>query len=70
MGEYGAVCVVSRKIVGKTDTLPLLVAELYNDFTHPAAPFAVATLLALLALATLAVKTYLEWKSRRMREQA
>jgi sulfate transport system permease protein len=70
MGEYGAVSIVSSKIAGKTDTLPLLVGKLYNDFTHPAAPFAVATLLALLALATLVVKTYLEWKSRRMREQA
>jgi sulfate transport system permease protein len=69
MGEYGAVSVVSRRIAGKTDTLPLLVEHLYNDFSHPAAPFAVATLLALLALATLAVKTYLEWRSRRMREQ-
>ena len=70
MGEYGAVFVVSSRIAGKTDTLPLLVEKLYNDFSHPAAPFAVATLLALLALATLAVKTFLEWKSRRMREQA
>jgi len=69
MGEYGAVSVVSSKIAGKTDTLPLLVENLYNDVSHPAAPFAVATLLALLALATLAVKTCLEWKSRRMREQ-
>jgi sulfate transport system permease protein len=70
MGEYGAVCVVSSKIAGKTDTLPLLVEKLYNDINHPEAPFAVATLLALLALATLGLKTYLEWKSRRMREQA
>src|SRR5208337_4800564 len=68
MGEYGAVCVVSSKIAGKTDTLPLRVEKLYNDIHHPAAPFAVATLLAALALATLAVKTYLEWKSRRAGE--
>jgi len=68
MGEYGAVSVVSSKIAGKTDTLPLRVEKLYNDFSHPAAPFAVATLLALLALVTLGVKTYLEWKSRREQE--
>jgi sulfate transport system permease protein len=64
MGEYGAVSVVSSKIAGKTDTLPLLVEKLYNDVRHPAAPFAAATLLALLALLTLGIKTYLEWKSR------
>jgi sulfate transport system permease protein len=65
MGEFGAVFVVSSRIAGKTDTMPLRVEKLYNDFSHPAAPFAVATLLALLALVTLAVKTYLQWKSRR-----
>lgn len=65
MGEYGAVSVVSSKIAGKTDTLPLRVEKLYNDINHPAAPFAVATLLALLALVTLAIKTYLEWKVER-----
>ena len=68
MGEYGAVCVVSSKIAGKTDTLPLRVQKLYEDISHPAAPFAVATLLALLALLTLGIKTYLEWKSRRAEE--
>jgi len=68
MGEYGAVSVVSSKIAGKTDTLPLCVQKLYDDFSHPAAPFAVATLLALLALLTLGIKTYLEWKSRREEE--
>jgi sulfate transport system permease protein len=65
MGEYGAVSVVSSKIAGKTDTLPLRVEKLYNDFGHPEASFAVATLLAVLALITLVFKTYLEWKSRR-----
>ena len=69
MGEFGAVFVVSSRIAGKTDTMPLRVEKLYNDFSHPAAPFAVATLLALLALVTLAVKTYLQWKSRREQEQ-
>jgi len=68
MGEYGAVSVVSSRIAGQTDTLPLHVEKLYQDINHPAAPFAVATLLALLALVTLGIKTYLEWKSRREEE--
>ena len=62
MGEFGAVSVVSGHIAGQTDTLPLRVEKLYNEFDL-AAPFAVATLLALLALVTLAIKTFLEWKS-------
>jgi sulfate transport system permease protein len=64
MGEYGAVSVVSSGIAGKTDTLPLYVKKLFDGINHPAAPFAAATLLALLALLTLGIKTYLEWKSR------
>jgi sulfate transport system permease protein len=64
MGEFGAVSVVSGHIAGQTDTLPLRVEKLYKEF-DPAAPFAVATLLALLALATVVLKTFLEWKSRR-----
>jgi sulfate transport system permease protein len=63
MGEFGAVEVVSGHIAGQTDTLPLRVDKLYNEF-DPVAPFAVATLLACLALATLCVKLFLEWKSR------
>jgi sulfate transport system permease protein len=63
MGEYGAVSVVSSRIAGKTDTMPLRVEKLYQDFNHPAAPFVVATLLALLALITLGLKSYLEWKN-------
>ncbi|MGA3180047.1 MAG: sulfate ABC transporter permease subunit CysW [Verrucomicrobiota bacterium] len=63
MGEFGAVSVVSGRITGLTDTLPLRVEKLFNSF-DPAAPFAVATLLALLALVTLGLKTFLEWKSR------
>jgi sulfate transport system permease protein len=63
MGEFGAVSVVSGHIAGQTDTLPLRVEKLYYEF-DPAAPFAVATLLALLALATVALKTFLEWKNR------
>jgi sulfate transport system permease protein len=63
MGEFGAVEVVSGHIASQTDTLPLRVDKLYNEF-DPVAPFAVATLLAFLALATLCVKLFLEWKSR------
>jgi sulfate transport system permease protein len=64
MGEFGAVWVVSGHVAGETDTLPLRVEKLYNEF-DPAAPFAVATLLAFLALTTMALKAILEWKSRR-----
>jgi sulfate/thiosulfate transport system permease protein len=61
MGEFGAVSVVSGHIRGLTDTMPLQIEILYNDYSYGAA-FAVASLLALLALATLAVKTLLEWR--------
>jgi sulfate/thiosulfate transport system permease protein len=64
MGEFGAVSVVSGRITGLTDTMPLRVEKLYNDFNAPAA-FAVASLLALLALLTLGIKTFLEWKQER-----
>jgi sulfate transport system permease protein len=63
MGEFGAVSVVSGHIRGKTNTLPLHVEILYNEYNFVAA-FAVASLLALLALATLGAKTALEWKIR------
>ena len=63
MGEFGAVAVVSGHIAGLTDTLPLRVEKLYNEF-DPVAPFAVATLLALLAVATMFLKALLEWKTR------
>jgi sulfate/thiosulfate transport system permease protein len=62
MGEFGAVSVVSGHITGRTDTMPLHVEKLYNEYNAPAA-FAVASLLALLALLTLAVKTVLERKA-------
>jgi sulfate/thiosulfate transport system permease protein len=68
MGEFGAVYVVSGHIAGQTDTLPLRVEQLYQGF-EPAAPFAVASLLALLALVTLVLKTGLEWKTRRSLER-
>jgi sulfate transport system permease protein len=61
MGEFGAVSVVSGHIRGLTDTMPLHVEVLYNDYNFVAA-FAVASLLAGLALVTLAVKTLLEWR--------
>jgi sulfate transport system permease protein len=64
MGEFGAVSVVSGHITGQTDTMPLRVEKLYNEYNAPAA-FAVASLLALLALLTLALKTFLEWKQGR-----
>jgi sulfate transport system permease protein len=61
MGEFGAVSVVSGHIRGRTNTLPLHVEILYNDYNFAAA-FAVASLLALLALVTLLGKAALEWK--------
>ncbi len=64
MGEFGAVYVVSGHITGLTETMPLRVESLNNEFQGSAA-FAVASLLALLALVTLGVKTLLEWKQAR-----
>ncbi|MBB3997979.1 sulfate transport system permease protein [Aureimonas pseudogalii] len=61
MGEFGAVAVVSGKIRGETATMPLHVEILYNEYAFSAA-FAVATLLAMLALVTLVLKTLLEWR--------
>jgi sulfate/thiosulfate transport system permease protein len=69
MGEFGAVSVVSGHITGLTDTMPLRVEKLYNEYNAPAA-FAVASLLAVLALFTLGVKTLLEWKQTREHERA
>jgi len=62
MGEFGAVSVVSGHIRGLTNTMPLHVEILYNEYQFAAA-FAVASLLAMLALVTLVVKTYVEWRS-------
>jgi sulfate transport system permease protein len=59
MGEYGAVAVVSSNIRGKTNTLPLQIDALYNDYNAPAA-FALASLLALLGIITLILKSWLE----------
>lgn len=63
MGEFGAVSVVSGHIRGYTNTIPLHVEILYNEYNF-AASFAVASILALLALLTLAIKTYVEWHLR------
>lgn len=63
MGEFGAVSVVSGHIRGQTNTMPLHVEILYNEYNFAAA-FAVASLLALLALVTLAAKSLVEWKSQ------
>jgi sulfate transport system permease protein len=64
MGEFGAVSVVSGHIRGKTNTMPLHVEILYNEYNFVAA-FAVASLLALLALLTLALKSLVEWRLKR-----
>lgn len=64
MGEFGAVSVVSGHIRGKTNTMPLHVEILYNEYNFVAA-FAVASLLALLALVTLALKSLVEWQMHR-----
>jgi sulfate transport system permease protein len=64
MGEFGAVSVVSGHIRGQTNTMPLHVEILYNEYQSVAA-FAVASLLALLALVTLAIKSFVEWRHER-----
>ena len=61
MGEFGAVSVVSGHIRGETNTIPLQVEILYNEFNIVGA-FAVASLLAFLALVTLAIKSFIEWR--------
>lgn len=67
MGEFGAVSVVSGHIRGETNTMPLHVEILYNEYNFTAA-FAVASLLALLALVTLAVKSFIEWRLHEARK--
>ena len=64
MGEFGAVSVVSGHIRGQTNTMPLHVEILYNEYQSVAA-FAVASLLALLAIVTLVIKTIVEWRHER-----
>jgi sulfate transport system permease protein len=69
MGEFGAVSVVSGHIRGETNTMPLQVEILYNEYNFTAA-FAIASLLALLALVTLAVKSFIEWRLHQNRKAA
>ncbi len=69
MGEFGAVSVVSGHIRGLTNTLPLHVEILYNEYQFQSA-FAVASLLALLALVTLVAKSIVEWRERAARKEA
>lgn len=69
MGEFGAVSVVSGHIRGQTNTIPLHVEILYNEYQSVAA-FAAASLLALLALVTLIIKTVAEWKAEQQAKAA
>ena len=68
MGEFGAVSVVSGHIRGETNTMPLHVEILYNEYNIVGA-FAVASLLALLALATLVLKSIVEWRQAGVRDE-
>jgi sulfate transport system permease protein len=69
MGEFGAVSVVSGHIRGETNTMPLHVEILYNEYNFVGA-FAVASLLAMLAIVTLVLKTLIEWKHQQGKEEA
>ena len=69
MGEFGAVSVVSGHIRGQTNTMPLHVEILYNEYQSVAA-FAVASLLALLAVLTLLIKSFVEWRFERDQKAA
>jgi sulfate transport system permease protein len=69
LGEFGAVSVVSGHIRGQTNTLPLHVEILYNDYNYSGA-FAVASLLSVFAVITLAFKKLLEWKTARSEEMS
>jgi len=68
MGEFGAVSVVSGHIRGETNTIPLHVEILYNEYNFVAA-FAVASLLTLLALLTLALKSLVEWRAHKDQQE-
>jgi sulfate transport system permease protein len=69
MGEFGAVSVVSGHIRGETNTMPLHVEILYGEYQFAAA-FAVASLLALLAVVTLVLKQWVEWRGREREPKA
>ncbi len=68
MGEFGAVSVVSGRVRGLTNTMPLHIEVLYQEYNIPAA-FSVATLLAGVALLTIAARAGLEWRQERVRHQ-
>ena len=68
MGEFGAVSVVSGHIRGKTNTMPLHIEILYNEYNVVAA-FAMASILAMLGAVTLVLKSILEWKVRQQRSE-
>jgi sulfate transport system permease protein len=67
MGEFGAVAVVSGKFIGKTCTLPLRIEYLFIEFDYPAA-FAVASLLAMLAIVTLIAKSLIEMRTAKEKD--
>jgi sulfate transport system permease protein len=69
MGEFGAVSVVSGHIDGKTNTMPLHIEFLYNSYRYSAA-FAVASVLCILALLTLIIKTFAEWRAEQQLAEA
>jgi sulfate transport system permease protein len=69
MGEFGAVSVVSGHIRAQTNTIPLHVEILYNEYQFAAA-FAVASILACLAIVTLLIKSFIEWRDERARDAA
>ncbi|MDX3773052.1 sulfate ABC transporter permease subunit CysW [Chromatiaceae bacterium AAb-1] len=69
MGEFGAVAVVSGRIRGETNTMPLHIEVLYNEYMFTAA-FAVSSLLTGLALITIVLKSYVEWKDERKQRTA
>jgi sulfate transport system permease protein len=69
MGEFGAVSVVSGHISGQTDTMPLRVEKAFQEFNLPGA-FAVASVLTLLAVATLLLKVSVERRARKQIEEA
>jgi sulfate/thiosulfate transport system permease protein len=69
MGEFGAVAVISGRIRGETNTIPLHIEALYDDYNFAGA-FAMASLLAFLALITLALKTWVEYRDNELRGTA